>query len=115
VLPVLQRLGSIHFGPIAVAGRIDDLMLHARVAGYEPAWCDELSARGEIFETTKQGALLHPDERGAVVPCERRSQGTEVPPRRARRQRSFITTADYVRSASACSSARRSATLFWTT
>jgi uncharacterized protein YcaQ len=39
VLRVLRKFGSIQFDPIAVAGRNHDLMLHARVAGYEPAWC----------------------------------------------------------------------------
>ena len=54
VLEVFRRLGSIQFDPIAVAGRNHDLMLHARVAGYEPAWCDELYERREIFETTNK-------------------------------------------------------------
>lgn len=54
MLEVLRRLGSIQFDPIAVAGRNHDLMLHARVDGYEPAWCDELYARGEIFEATNK-------------------------------------------------------------
>ena len=42
VLEVFRRLGSIQFDPLAVAGRSHDLVLHARVAGYETAWCDEL-------------------------------------------------------------------------
>ena len=42
VLKVVRKFGSIQFDPIAVAGRNHDLMLHARVAGYEPAWCDAL-------------------------------------------------------------------------
>jgi uncharacterized protein YcaQ len=54
VLEVLERLGSIQFDPIAVAGRNHDLMLHARIAGYEPAWCDRLYERREIFETTNK-------------------------------------------------------------
>jgi hypothetical protein len=55
VLEVLRRLGSIQFDPIAVAGRSHDLVLHARVAGYEPAWCDLLFARREIFEAYNKG------------------------------------------------------------
>jgi hypothetical protein len=51
---VIQKLGSIQFDPIAVAGRNHDLMLHARVAGYEPAWCDALYERREITETTNK-------------------------------------------------------------
>jgi uncharacterized protein len=54
VLEVLGRLGSIQFDPIAVAGRNHDLMLHARVKGYEPAWCDVLYERRDIFETTNK-------------------------------------------------------------
>src|SRR5262249_57177085 len=54
VLEVFQRLGSIQFDPIAVAGRNHDLVLHARVAGYEPAWCDVLYERREIFEATNK-------------------------------------------------------------
>jgi uncharacterized protein len=50
VLEVFRRFGSIQFDPIDVAGRTHDLMLHARVAGYDPAWCEELYQRREIFE-----------------------------------------------------------------
>jgi uncharacterized protein YcaQ len=55
VLEVLRRLGSIQFDPIAVAGRSHDLFLHARVAGYEPAWCDNLYERRKIFEAYNKG------------------------------------------------------------
>jgi uncharacterized protein len=54
VLEVFRRLGSIQFDPIAVAGRNHDLVLHARVAGYEPEWVDELYERGQLFETTNK-------------------------------------------------------------
>ena len=54
VLEVLRKLGSIQFDPIAVAGRNHDLVLHARVAGYQPEWCDELYARRDIFEATNK-------------------------------------------------------------
>src|SRR5690349_1411989 len=40
VMEVVRRLGSLQFDPIAVAGRNHDLVLHARVADYEPAWTD---------------------------------------------------------------------------
>ena len=52
VLEVFRKFGAIQFDPIAVAGRNHDLVLHARVAGYEPAWCDVLYERREIFEAT---------------------------------------------------------------
>ena len=35
-------------------------MLHARVAGYEPAWCDALFERREIFEAYNKGLSLVP-------------------------------------------------------
>jgi len=60
VLEVFRRLGSIQFDPIAVAGRNHDLVLHARVAGYEPSWCDELYERREIFEATNKALSFVP-------------------------------------------------------
>jgi uncharacterized protein YcaQ len=60
VLEVLRRFGSIQFDPLAVAGRNHDLVLHARVAGYEPAWCDLLYERREIFEATNKALSLVP-------------------------------------------------------
>jgi uncharacterized protein len=60
VLEVFRRLGSVQFDPIAVAGRNHDLVLHARVAGYEPNWCDELYERRKIFETTNKALSLVP-------------------------------------------------------
>jgi uncharacterized protein len=60
VLQVLRKFGSIQFDPIAVAGRNHDLMLHARVAGYEPAWCDLLYDRREIFEATNKALSFVP-------------------------------------------------------
>lgn len=60
VFEVLRRLGSIQIDPIAVAGRSHDLVLHARVAGYEPAWCVVLYQRREIFETTNKALSLVP-------------------------------------------------------
>ncbi len=60
VLEVFHRLGSIQFDPIAVACRNHDLVLHARVAGYEPAWCDELYERRAIFEATNKALSFVP-------------------------------------------------------
>jgi uncharacterized protein len=60
VLEVFRKFGSIQFDPIAVAGRSHDLVLHARVAGYEPAWCDVLYERREIFETTNKALSFVP-------------------------------------------------------
>ena len=55
VLEVFRRFGSVQYDPIDVAGRTHDLMLHARVADYDPAWCDELYERREIFEAYNKG------------------------------------------------------------
>jgi uncharacterized protein YcaQ len=60
VLEVLRRLGSIQLDQIEVAGRSHDLVLHARVADYEPAWCDELYERREIFEAYNKGLSFVP-------------------------------------------------------
>jgi uncharacterized protein YcaQ len=60
VLEVFRKLGSIQVDPIAVAGRSHDLVLHARVAGYDPAWCDALYERREIFEMTNKALSLVP-------------------------------------------------------
>jgi uncharacterized protein YcaQ len=60
VLEVVRRLGSLQYDPIAVAGRNHDLVLHARVAGYEPAWTDELYERREIFEAYNKGLSFVP-------------------------------------------------------
>jgi uncharacterized protein YcaQ len=61
VLEVYRRLGSIQFDPLAVAGRNHDLVLHARVADYDPAWCDELLyGRRELFEAYNKGLSLVP-------------------------------------------------------
>jgi uncharacterized protein YcaQ len=58
VLDVFRRLGSIQFDPLAVAGRSHDLVLHARVVEYDPAWCDLLYERREIFEAYNKGLSL---------------------------------------------------------
>jgi uncharacterized protein YcaQ len=60
VLEVVRKLGAIQFDPIAVAGRNHDLVLHARVDGYDPAWCDELYERREIFEATNKALSFVP-------------------------------------------------------
>jgi uncharacterized protein YcaQ len=60
VLAVFRRLGSLQLDPIAVAGLSHDLVLHARVTDYEPAWCDELFERREIFEAYNKGLSFVP-------------------------------------------------------
>jgi uncharacterized protein YcaQ len=60
VLEVFHKLGSIQFDPLAVAGRTHDLVLHARVADYDPGWCDLLYERRKIFEAYNKGLSLVP-------------------------------------------------------
>jgi uncharacterized protein YcaQ len=60
---VMARLGSIQFDPLAVAGRNHDLVLHARVAEYDPACTDEmLYGTRELFEVWNKGLSLVPTE-----------------------------------------------------
>ena len=60
VMQVVRGLGSIQYDPIAIAGRAHDLVLHARVTDYDPAWCDELYERREIFEAYNKGLSFVP-------------------------------------------------------
>lgn len=61
VLEVFRRLGSVQFDPLFVAGRNHDLVLHARVADYDPAWTEELLyQRRELFEAYNKGLSLLP-------------------------------------------------------
>ena len=60
VLEVVRKLGSLQFDPIAVAGRTHDLMLHARVAEYDPAWCDLLFEQREVVEAYNKGLSFVP-------------------------------------------------------
>jgi uncharacterized protein YcaQ len=58
VLEFLRRFGSIQYDPIAVAGRSHDLVLHARIAGYEPGWSDSLYEQRKLFEAVNKGLSL---------------------------------------------------------
>jgi uncharacterized protein YcaQ len=61
VREVFARLGSVQFDPLAVAGRNHDLVLHARVADYDPAWTQELLyGRRELFETYNKALSILP-------------------------------------------------------
>ena len=76
VLEVFRKLGSIQFDPIAVAGRNHDLVLHARVAGYDTGWCDELYERREIFEATNKALSFVPT---SEFPWFRQAMGRKGP------------------------------------
>ncbi|MEX1345875.1 MAG: crosslink repair DNA glycosylase YcaQ family protein, partial [Candidatus Limnocylindrales bacterium] len=61
VRAVFERLGSIQFDPLAVAGRNHDLVLHARVRDYEIGWTNELLyGTRELFETYNKMLSLVP-------------------------------------------------------
>ena len=61
VRAVFERLGSIQFDPLAVAGRNHDLVLHARVRDYDLAWTNELLYdTRELFEAYNKGLSLLP-------------------------------------------------------
>ena len=55
MLDFLRRFGSIQYDPISVAGRSHDIVLHARIADYEPAWCEQLYERRKLFEAVNKG------------------------------------------------------------
>ena len=57
VLEVFRRLGSIQFDPLAVAGRNHDLVLHARVADYDPALVRAPLRAPRDLRGVQQGAL----------------------------------------------------------
>jgi len=52
VMRVVDRLGSLQFDPLEVAGRNHDLVLLARVAGYRRSWTDELLYRDRVLYET---------------------------------------------------------------
>jgi uncharacterized protein len=60
VLEVFRRLGSLQFDPLSVAGRNHDLVLHARIADYDPSWTDALYERRVLFEAYNKGLSLVP-------------------------------------------------------
>jgi len=52
VMRVIERLGSLQFDPIDVAGRNHDLTLNSRIAGYRRAWTDDLLYRDRVLYET---------------------------------------------------------------
>ncbi len=61
ILAVLDRLGSIQFDPIEIAGRNHDLVLLARVADYRRELTDRLLyEERSLFETYNKGLSLVP-------------------------------------------------------
>jgi uncharacterized protein YcaQ len=61
VMAVFDRLGSIQFDPLSIAGRNHDLVLHARIPGYRPEWTEQLLYRDRVlFETLNKMLCLLP-------------------------------------------------------
>src|SRR2546430_12067629 len=62
VMRVMERLGSLQFDPIDVAGRNHDLVLLARIAGYRRDWTEDLLYRERrLYEAHNKG-LSDPPE-----------------------------------------------------
>ena len=61
VLGVLERLGSLQFDPLQIAGRNHDLVLQARIAGYRREMTDALLyERRLLFEAYNKGLSILP-------------------------------------------------------
>jgi uncharacterized protein YcaQ len=61
ILAVVDRLGSLQFDPLDVAGRNHDLVLQARVAGYRRSMTDRLLyERRVLFEAYNKGLSILP-------------------------------------------------------
>jgi uncharacterized protein YcaQ len=61
VLRVVDRLGSLQFDPLEVAGRNHDLILLARIAGYRREWTDHwLYEDRRLYETYNKGLSIVP-------------------------------------------------------
>jgi uncharacterized protein YcaQ len=58
---VVERLGSLQFDPLDVTGRNHDLVLAARIDGYQRAWTDRLLYdERRLFEAYNKGLSLLP-------------------------------------------------------
>ncbi len=61
VMRVFDRLGSVQFDPLDIAGRNHDLVLLSRVAGYRREWTDGLLyERRELYETANKMLSIVP-------------------------------------------------------
>ena len=97
ILAVFDRLGSIQFDPIEIAGRNHDLVLLARVAGYRRELTDRLLYEERVlFETYNKGLSLVPTAdlpwyRINLGPGAAAARGRDVRRARARSSRSSST------------------------
>ncbi|HYK95051.1 MAG TPA: crosslink repair DNA glycosylase YcaQ family protein [Candidatus Dormibacteraeota bacterium] len=61
VLRVIDRIGSLQFDPLEIAGRNHDLVLLARIAGYRRVWTDRwLYEDRRLYETYNKGLSIVP-------------------------------------------------------
>jgi uncharacterized protein YcaQ len=61
VLTVVDRLGSLQFDPLEIAGRNHDLVLLSRIAGYRREWTDHwLYEDRRLYETYNKGLSIVP-------------------------------------------------------
>ena len=61
VMRVFERLGTVQFDPLDIAGRNHDLVLTARISGYDRQWTDDLLYRERrLYETYNKGLSLVP-------------------------------------------------------
>jgi uncharacterized protein YcaQ len=61
VMTVIDRIASLQFDPLEVAGRNHDLVLLARIDGYKRAWTDALLYETrELFEAYNKGLSILP-------------------------------------------------------
>jgi uncharacterized protein YcaQ len=61
VMRVVERLGSLQFDPLEVAGRNHDVVLLARIDGYRRQWTDDLLYRDRVlFEAYNKGLSILP-------------------------------------------------------
>jgi uncharacterized protein len=61
VMTVIERLGSLQFDPLEVAGRNHDLVLLARIAGYRREWTDALLyGERRLYESYNKGLSILP-------------------------------------------------------
>jgi uncharacterized protein len=61
IMTLVERIGSLQFDPLEVAGRNHDLVLLARIDGYERAWTDRLLYDERVlFEAYNKGLSILP-------------------------------------------------------
>ena len=117
---VVDRLGSLQFDPLDVTGRNHDLVLAARIRGYERAWTDALLYdERRLFEAYNKGLSLLPTPelpwyRVELGPEPAGPRGGRIPrPRPARRGAARADPGRTARSPPATSPPRAAIDWYW--